>query len=134
VAYHFNVGQTLYEMGRYREALVHFDTVLAIAPAFGRAHAYRGDALYRLQDFDRAIRAYDRATDLGYSEEGPSIRGWAHAIVGLQRLKENADSLSFAERHLRMAKKLDTSRAFQHQVDSLLSTLSGRKRPARSDP
>jgi iron-sulfur cluster assembly accessory protein len=53
---HFRLAQLLLEDGKYKEAVVSFDRVLALSPKNANAHQLLGECLVALKEWDRAIR------------------------------------------------------------------------------
>ncbi|USN54977.1 MAG: tetratricopeptide repeat protein [Candidatus Peribacteria bacterium] len=65
-----DAGVTLYNEGKYEQALDMFDTAIQTYPNLKQAHYNKGLALYALGLYDQAIASYDNALqiDPGYSE------------------------------------------------------------------
>src|SRR5437899_344921 len=58
------LGLCLHRLGRYAQAVPHFDTVIAAQPTFAPAHATRGATLEALGSIQEADAAYHRADEL----------------------------------------------------------------------
>ena len=58
------VAEMRRKQGRFEEALQAYRAVLAIDPEFAMAHAGMGDALFRLERYEKAVDALDRSVTL----------------------------------------------------------------------
>lgn len=59
-------GNALYNLERYEEALIAYDSVIHEFPDRGDAYKQRGDTLYQLDRYQEALIAYVRAISLNY--------------------------------------------------------------------
>ncbi len=80
------VAELFRKRQEYERALGWYDEVLRIDPDFARAHAGRGDALFRLKRHEEAIESLDRAIALEPTMSTvPTLRtlmGEAHQVLG----------------------------------------------------
>jgi Bardet-Biedl syndrome 4 protein len=51
--------------GQNASAFQHFSTAINLQPSYARAYMYLAIALARLEDFENACSAYDKAIELG---------------------------------------------------------------------
>ena len=61
----YNMGVVHLGTGQYSSAFQCFSSAINLQPSFGKAYAYLAVALSRLEDFDNACAAYDKALELG---------------------------------------------------------------------
>lgn len=59
----YNLGETLFRVGRYDEALRSYTQALSIRPDYGQAYANRGGTLLYLGQFEEALRDCDKAIE-----------------------------------------------------------------------
>lgn len=59
-------GNALYNLERYEEALIAYDSVIQELPDRGDAYKQRGDTLYQLDRYQEALIAYEQAISLNY--------------------------------------------------------------------
>ena len=74
-------ARALYEAGRYEEALQMYKEALVERPESARLHLNVGDAQFRLGDFERALREFERvaaADDPALSASGHYNKGNTH--------------------------------------------------------
>jgi tetratricopeptide (TPR) repeat protein len=57
-------AKTLFQLGRYKEAIADIDKILALKPNEILAWELRGSTLYKLTRYSEALNAYDRAIEL----------------------------------------------------------------------
>ena len=115
---HLNLGDALYEQGRYKEALEATRVAVEQDPDFFKAHANLGAILNMLDRFEEAEKSLRRAIALD-----PSVKN-AHRILGKVLYKQGR--YGEAETHLRRAITLNPQDvdAFQKLIEVL--TLQGR--------
>ncbi len=112
-------GQSLYELGRYEDALITVDKVLADYPDSVEALELRGNTLQRLKRYDEALVSYDQALHILEIPMGSSISPesgdaiatlWterARVLAHLNRYEESVSSYDQAIQH-RCAQRLST--------------------------
>ena len=72
-------GNALYELERYRAALLAYDKAIALSANNAAAWKGRGDALFRLERFEAALTAYSKSLRLdpknpeGYNRQGRAL-------------------------------------------------------------
>ena len=90
----FDEGVTLYELGRYKEALERFNSVLKTNPIDTDAWNNKGNALYYLGRYDEALIAYEKAIELSpdysdaWSNKGNTLnylRRYEEALIALDK-------------------------------------------------
>ncbi|NJL43417.1 MAG: tetratricopeptide repeat protein, partial [Pseudanabaena sp. SU_2_4] len=59
-----NRGDSLYEQGRYQEALVYYDRAIQLKPDYAHAWNKRGNTLNELKRYQEALASFDRALQL----------------------------------------------------------------------
>ncbi len=59
-------GNALYNLERYEETLIAYDSVIHELPDRGDAYKQRGDTLYQLNRYQEALIAYEQAISLNY--------------------------------------------------------------------
>jgi tetratricopeptide (TPR) repeat protein len=98
-------GQSLYQLGRYTEALSATDRILATQPDHIEALELRGDILQKLARYQEALQSYDQALSLlGNEAENPEQDEiitvlWterARVLAQLQRYEESVSSYDTA--------------------------------------
>ncbi|MGZ4310273.1 MAG: tetratricopeptide repeat protein [Gaiellaceae bacterium] len=78
---HFNCGHAYEGLGRYPEALRHYDAAIELHPAHGSAWCNRGNVLLQQGEFERAAESHTRAIELNPSD----FRAyWGRAIANYQ--------------------------------------------------
>ena len=89
----FNKGGALYAQKKYKEAATEFLAATSSKDNKQRAEAYRhyGDALFRQQDLNGAIQAYEQALTL-YPEDTVSAHNLEVALSKQQEQKEQPQS------------------------------------------
>lgn len=60
----FNLGVVHLTTGQYASAFHHFSTTINLQPTFAKAYMYLAIALSRLDDFDNACAAYEKALEI----------------------------------------------------------------------
>lgn len=70
---HFSRGEELFKAGRFKEAIVAYQTAARFDPKFARPYLYIGDAYCSLGDVDRSVAAYKKAIEIDPSD-GQSYR------------------------------------------------------------
>lgn len=73
-------GATLTKMGRHAEAISHLDSVITRWPLESRPHTFKGDALYAMNEPDKAVRCYDVAIRLNPKDPYP-VERWRLLMV-----------------------------------------------------
>jgi tetratricopeptide (TPR) repeat protein len=61
----YNLGVIHLTTGQYASAFHYFSTAINLQPTYGRSYTYLALALSRLDDFENACAAYDKAIELG---------------------------------------------------------------------
>lgn len=61
----FNLGVVHLSTGQFASAFHYFSTAINLQPTYARAYMYLAVALSRLDDFENACAAYDKAVELG---------------------------------------------------------------------
>jgi tetratricopeptide (TPR) repeat protein len=102
-------GQSLYQLGRYAEALSAIDKVLAAHPRHIAALELRGDSLQKLERYQESLQSYDQALALlgdqiGEQAENPErdeaiATLWterARVLANLNRYEESVSSYDTA--------------------------------------
>ena len=98
-----NLGNALFEQGKFEDALAHYDRAIALQEDFAQAHSNRGNALQRLRRFAEAEGAYRRAIAL----QPGSAEAWNNLGTCLRELKR----LEEAETVYRKALELNSNSA-----------------------
>ena len=120
---HFNVGTTLYQMGRIDEALPQHRQAVALAPNYAEAWGNLGTDLQSLGNNDEAVVAYRQA--LAIRPDMPFIRAnLGVALLGLGRSAEATTELrkslesgtAGAREHLALATGLQMQGQFEDAV------------------
>lgn len=57
-------GVSLYNLGKYEEALIAYDKAIEINPKYFEAWNYKGTVLYNLGRYEEALIAYNKAIDI----------------------------------------------------------------------
>ena len=93
-------GNRLYEEGRFQEAHERYLEGLAAAPESGVMRFNDGNALYRGEDYERAVEAYQRAIEAG----DPALESLAWYNLGnaLYRRQQLEESLEAFKQSLRL--------------------------------
>ena len=88
-----NAAEELRGQGRYEEAVASFRAALEIDPHHALSHAGMGVALFRLQRYEEALQALERAVslDLDAAVEGPLRRLMGRAAQELGRFEAAAE-------------------------------------------
>ncbi|NJO41123.1 MAG: tetratricopeptide repeat protein [Cyanobacteria bacterium CRU_2_1] len=103
-------GQTLYELGRYSDALSAADEVLASQPDNVAAWELRGNALQQLNQHEEALDAYDQAIAL-LEAQPPEVRSenymeiselWAERARILASLERDEESIAAYDRAIQL--------------------------------
>mmetsp|Transcript_6227 Transcript_6227/g.10149 ORF Transcript_6227/g.10149 Transcript_6227/m.10149 type:complete len:96 (+) Transcript_6227:337-624(+) len=66
---YYNLGNTLHDLGKYREAIDEFEAAIRIEPELIHAHFNLGIAYQGMKDLRNALRCYERASELDPSFE-----------------------------------------------------------------
>ena len=82
-----NSGLALHNLGRWLEALQHFDRALELAPAMPGVLYNRGNTLVALERLDEAMAMYEAAQGLGPDDVG-ILNNRACVLGGLRRFDE----------------------------------------------
>ena len=61
-------GNSLYEQGRYNEAVQSYDRAIMLNPQLEAAWINKGNALYMQGNYDQALQAFDRAIEMDPQE------------------------------------------------------------------
>ena len=85
---HNLLGFTLFEKGKIREAIYHYDKAILIAPDYTYAYANRGNAYAKLGQYERAMEDYNMVVNLEPDfADGYYYRGTAYGkLLGLYKL------------------------------------------------
>lgn len=83
-------------MGRYLEALEHFDRALTLLPDYCEAWTFRGVVLIHLNRDEEALESCDRALSL----DPNNSEAWTFRGVALQRLKHYREAYASYDRAL----------------------------------
>src|SRR5437762_8468895 len=83
---HYNKGDTLYEMGRYNEAVKAYDAAISIGIGVGEIDAAsyvgKGNALLALKQYVEALTVFTEAVRI-YPEESVAYNGSGNALHDL---------------------------------------------------
>jgi tetratricopeptide (TPR) repeat protein len=107
---HNNFGIVLTALGRFEEAIAHFDRAISTTPDYADAYTNRGVAYGRMQRFDDALRSYDAAIRLqpnsavAHDNRGSALRRLGRRPEALQSY-DRAIALmpEFAQAHVNRA-------------------------------
>ncbi|HEY7343227.1 MAG TPA: tetratricopeptide repeat protein [Ktedonobacterales bacterium] len=91
---HLQAGISRFERGRYREALLAANALLAAAPEEPHAWGLRCDALTRLLRFDEAIEAATQVERFAPDNPQQLATALRHKGFALQRLKRYAEAVT----------------------------------------
>ncbi|MEQ9623550.1 tetratricopeptide repeat protein [Coleofasciculus chthonoplastes] len=86
----FNQGVTLYELGRYEEALASYDQAISLQPDFYQAWGNRGGALSELGRNEEALTSYDQAISL----QPDYYKTWENRGIVLSELGRYEEALA----------------------------------------
>jgi len=78
----YSRGEALANMGRFLEALEHFDRTLVLDPDHSKAWTFRGVVLIHLDRSEEALESCDRSLSIDPSDS----EAWMFRGVALQRL------------------------------------------------
>jgi tetratricopeptide (TPR) repeat protein len=91
---HSDLGYCLRRVGKYEEALKHYDIALEIEPTYANAIEYRGEAFLGLNRVDEAKEAY-MTLFKGHSDQAPDLLTAFQSYVAKQQAAgENVDELA----------------------------------------
>lgn len=101
---HYSLAQLYAQQGDYMRALYHYKDLLRETPSNPYLYSNMGYVLFRLEDYDGAIRAYQTAVEAG---EDPLWTSTVAQTLGAlyYQVRHDVDS---AERMLQMAHRLDS--------------------------
>ena len=87
---HSNLGNVLFELGKFESALNAYDKAIQLAPTYAEAWSNKGNALYELERYDEALAHHDKALALhpGYAE------AWSNKGLVLNALKDFKNALA----------------------------------------
>ena len=115
---HARDGNRLYEEGRFEEAHQRYLEGLAQAPESGVLRFNDGNALYRSDDYQRAMEAYERATETG--DPALASSAWYNLGNALYRQQQLEPALEAYKQALR----LDPSDAdAKHNLERVLEQM-----------
>ena len=80
-SYH-RLGALCFNRGRYRDSIGFWNKVVELTPDNARAHYNLGGAYFRLEEFGRAIEAFDRAIAIRPEASAYSNLGTVHYFLG----------------------------------------------------
>jgi serine/threonine protein kinase len=80
-------GNSLYQLGRFREALSAYDEAIALGPQKWQIWQNKADTLFNLEEFEAAINAYDRVLALN-AKDGVTLNRKGKALAKLERYQE----------------------------------------------
>jgi len=83
----FSVGNGLYQLGRYEEAIASYDKAIEFKPDYHQAWNNRGVALWNLERFEEAIASYDKAIEFK-PDDHQAWNNRGNALAGLGRFEE----------------------------------------------
>jgi tetratricopeptide (TPR) repeat protein len=79
----FNQGYSLYELGRYEEALISYDKAIDLDANDATTWLNRGVTLDKLERYEEALASYDQAIELDLNEPTTwEDRGWGLSNLG----------------------------------------------------
>jgi tetratricopeptide (TPR) repeat protein len=81
-------GNSLYEQGRYDEAVVYYDRSLLLNPQLDTAWFNKGNALYMQGNYDEALQAFDRAIEINPQD----ANAWICRGLTLKKLDRTVES------------------------------------------
>ena len=91
---HSDLGYCLRRVGKYEEALKHYNTALEIEPTYANAIEYRGEAFLGLNRVDEAKEAY-MTLFKGHSDQAPDLlTAFQHYVAKQQEAGENVEALA----------------------------------------
>lgn len=91
---HSDLGYCLRRVGKYEEALKHYNTALEIEPTYANAIEYRGEAYLGLHRVDEAKEAY-MTLFKGHSDQAPDLlTAFQHYVAQQQEAGENVEGLA----------------------------------------
>jgi protein O-GlcNAc transferase len=102
---HFNLANTLQEVGRLAESVAAYRQAIALRPDYAKAHRNLGNALDKQRHFEEATACYERA--LHYGEDGETYYNLGHC---LREQGRGIDALV----HFICATELEPERAIFH--------------------
>jgi len=91
----FNIGNTLFELGRYSEALSSFNQAADLLPDYPEASFSRGETLIKLGRYEEAVTSFDKCVDLN-PENAPAWNRRGIALYYLGRYPEALNSYNKA--------------------------------------
>jgi tetratricopeptide (TPR) repeat protein len=91
----YQQANTLYDLQRYKDALLTYDRAIELRPDYAKAWNGQGKTLYELKKYREALTAYDKAIQIqpDYLE---AWRGRGFTLSQLQRYQESVSSLDKA--------------------------------------
>jgi Tfp pilus assembly protein PilF len=121
---HLKLASTMFEAGRYPEALSTVDAALQADSKYVPAHQLRGQILFAMDEVDQALKEFSRVLDLDktYTE----ARNWkGYALVQLQRFDD-----AMAEYNLALKDLTYQTPEKIHLNIGMLYRLQGKMEPA----
>lgn len=109
----YSRGEALANMGRYLEALEHFERALALEPDRDKAWTFRGVVLIHLDRHEEALESCDRALSLNPNDS----EAWTFRGVALQRLNYYREAYASYDRALGIQRRSIWQRLL-HRSDS----------------
>lgn len=121
-------GNRLYEEGRFQEAHEKYLEGLAAAPESGPIRFNDGNALYRGEDYDRAVEAYQSALETG--DPALESAAWYNLGNALYRQQQLQESLDAFKQSLRL-NPADTDA--KHNLERVLEELQQQQDQQQQD-
>jgi tetratricopeptide (TPR) repeat protein len=90
----YSRGNSLYELGRYEEAIASYDRAISIKPDYYGAWYNRGISLYELGIYEEAIANYDRTISI--KPDDP--QAWHNRGISLRRLGKYEEAIASYDR------------------------------------
>lgn len=108
----YNVGVGLFRAGDYEGAAEHFQRATELNPSFAEAFMNLGTALYQLQRYEEALRAYKQADSLFRVGEFTDVRGIEHG----EKIDALHEMINITEAQVRL---LDLEQLTKEEIEAL---------------
>lgn len=108
---HFHLGGVYLECGRPDLALKEFDLTIGLKPNWSDAHNNRSASLARMGLMDEAIKAAERAAELG-----PNVSALANLCAAYSGMGENAKAIEAGEKAILLSQGTNAMALINHGV------------------